>query len=332
MEDLILIDNRNIYDPSLNLALEEYAVRRLEMRHGYLLLYENDPSVVVGRHQNVIEEVNLKKAYENNIPVYRRISGGGTVVHDRGNLNFSFLARHTLKDFNNYRKFLTPVVELLRESGIPVEINQRNNLIVNGMKISGNAQFSSRGNMISHGTLLYDADLERIRKLLRLNPAIRVQSRSSKSVPDVITNVRRYLNHALKLNDFKDKLIERLCGPSPQRYRFSEDDWRQIRKLADERYRRWTWNFGQSPPCDIKTDWQEGNEYVTVRLKIENGRIKEVNLDSNFLSRTDRVLILATLSERPYDYPTLQNLFGTMARQNPASSDLHRIPWFDMFF
>ncbi|MEJ2543470.1 MAG: lipoate--protein ligase family protein [Calditrichaceae bacterium] len=134
------IDNNSNIDPWLNLALEEYAVRHLDRNNDYLLLYVNDPSIIIGKHQNVLEEVNQIKAGESEIPIIRRISGGGTVYHDSGNLNFSVVTNQTLKNFNKYLNFLKPILEVLSDLRLEPSLNERNNILINGKKISGNAQ------------------------------------------------------------------------------------------------------------------------------------------------------------------------------------------------
>jgi len=151
---MYLIKTPPTTNPYLNIAIEEYAVRNLDMSHDYLFIYSNAPSVVIGKNQNPFMEVNLPFLKTNNIKLARRISGGGAVYHEPGNLNFCYITESTKENFNNYKKFLNPIIEYLNSLGIPAVINQRNDIEVEGLKISGNAQFTSRNRMLSHGTLL----------------------------------------------------------------------------------------------------------------------------------------------------------------------------------
>ena len=157
---LKLIDNNNVTDPCINLSLEEFCVRNLDMKDDYLLFYINEPSIIIGKHQNTIEEINMKYVKDNNINVVRRISGGGTVYHDKGNLNFSFMTRHSQKSIHNFKLFTDPVIRVLNQLGVKAILNGRNDITVEGRKISGNAQFTDTRSMFSHGTLLFDSDIE----------------------------------------------------------------------------------------------------------------------------------------------------------------------------
>ncbi|MBK7159525.1 MAG: lipoate--protein ligase, partial [Ignavibacteria bacterium] len=150
---LRLIENNNITDPFINLSLEEYCVRKLDMKDDYLLFYINEPSIIIGKHQNTIEEINAKYVNENNINVVRRISGGGTVYHDKGNLNFSFMTKHSQKSIHNFKLFTDPVIKVLNQMGVNAKLNGRNDITVEERKISGNAQFTDTKSMFSHGTL-----------------------------------------------------------------------------------------------------------------------------------------------------------------------------------
>ncbi|MBD3224312.1 MAG: lipoate--protein ligase, partial [Caldithrix sp.] len=245
MDPLIYIDNHDQTNPYLNLALEEYAVRHLDVsRHAYLFLYVNDPCVVVGKHQNVLEEVNLKTAAQYHIPVIRRISGGGAVYHDQGNLNFSYITRHTLKDFNNYRKFLQPIIEVLESYGLHIDITERNNLHVDGNKVSGNAQFSSREHMLSHGTLLVDSDISSMQALLKTSLSQRFHSRSTKSISSTVTNLADHTALPFSIPGLKNDLIKVLCGSNPAYHTFSEPELQTIRSWAINRYQSWAWNYG----------------------------------------------------------------------------------------
>lgn len=161
-ENLFVIENNKIDDPRMNLALEEYALRHLDLTHTYLLLYINRPSVIVGRNQNPFQEINSEYIAERGISVVRRLSGGGAVYHDLGNLNYSFITRYDRGDLNNFKKFTAPVIAALRRMGVPAELNPRNDIVANGKKISGTAQYANGKGILTHGTLLFDARLDAV--------------------------------------------------------------------------------------------------------------------------------------------------------------------------
>src|SRR5699024_9852101 len=156
------IDNKGITDPYINLAIEEYALQNFGEEDTYLLFYINAPSIIIGRNQNTVEEVNTDYVDDNHIKVVRRLSGGGAVYHDEGNLNFSFITKDDGDSFHNFAKFTEPVVQALNKIGVPAELVGRNDLQIEGRKFSGNAQFSTKGRMFSHGTLMLDSEIEHI--------------------------------------------------------------------------------------------------------------------------------------------------------------------------
>lgn len=164
---MLFIDNKGITDPRINLAIEEYALKNLDINETYLLFYINEPSIIIGKNQNTIEEINTKYVEENGIHIVRRLSGGGAVYHDLGNLNFSFITKDDGDSFHNFLKFTEPVTAALKNLGVNAELSGRNDIVVEGRKISGNAQFSTKGRMFSHGTLLFDSEIESVVSALK---------------------------------------------------------------------------------------------------------------------------------------------------------------------
>src|SRR5688500_457223 len=176
---MLFVDNRGITDARVNLALEEYVFRNKPSDDDVLLFYVNAPSVIIGRNQNTIEEIDPDVVAARNIQVVRRISGGGAVYHDLGNLNFSFMTPKVIGRFNRYDEFTRPVTDVLRELGVPAELGGRNDILAGGRKISGNAQFARPDRMFSHGTLLFDSNLDDVTAALRPKPG-KVESKGVK--------------------------------------------------------------------------------------------------------------------------------------------------------
>ncbi len=284
---MIYIDNRNFTDPHLNLALEEYVLRHPEMTGDYLLLYVNDPVVIIGKHQNPWEEANLPFLREQNIPLLRRISGGGAVYHDPGNLNFSFITQYRKSRFNKYREFTRPMIETLRELGVPAELNSRNDIVIGERKISGNAQFTSKNRMLSHGTLLFNTNLENLRTALKTEHRD-IESKSIKSVRSRVTNIREHLPQPISLPDFKGRLLKHIfrdAGTIPV-HRFSEEEWEQITRLAEEKYRRWEWNFGEGPAFRLHRSLRVKGKELLIDVLGEKGHIGDVQFSGNLLPAT----------------------------------------------
>jgi len=296
------LDNGNIHDASLNLALEEYALRRLPDDDDYLLFYVNAPSVIIGRNQITAEEINEAYVREKGIQVVRRLSGGGAVYHDLGNLNFSFITRDDSSSFHNFRKFTEPVVAALRKLGVEAELSGRNDIQVGERKISGNAQFAVKGRMFSHGTLLFNSEPEAIVAALKPNPA-KFESKATKSVRSRVANISEFLAAPMTMDEFKRYLLESIFEGKPiPRYELSEDDWAAVRRLADERYRSWDWNYGRSPAFNVRNVGRiEGAGTYDVRLFVENGVIREANVYGDFFGTGDAQEATAKLTGVRYE-------------------------------
>ena len=269
---MILVNNQSIHDPRINLALEEFVLRNRK-EGNYLILYINEPSVIIGKHQNVLEEVDSRFVEEQDIPVIRRISGGGAVYHDRGNLNFSLITDYTPDRHNNYRPFLVPIISALREVGVEARLNNRNSLVLNdGRKFSGNAQFATRGRMLSHGTLLFDADLEALSTAL-LPDSFSLESRAVQSIRSRVVNISSVLDLPLSIEEFQRHIMQGLVPDKPDVEELSEKEWEQVKKLASTKYDSWEWNVGRSPQYTVVYETAEG---MVLRLSIKDGIVVRV--------------------------------------------------------
>ncbi|HET8654245.1 MAG TPA: lipoate--protein ligase [Longimicrobiaceae bacterium] len=275
------VDNRGTTDAATNLALEEWVLRHAPADESHLLLYVNAPSVVIGRNQNPAEEVNGPYVREHGIQVVRRMSGGGAVYHDLGNLNFSFQAPYAPERFNRYEEFTRPVIEVLRELGVPAELNARNDIVVGDRKISGNAQSMAAGRMFSHGTVLFCSDLDRVSEALRVSPTGRIESKSVKSVRSRVANVRDFLREPITIEEFRSRIVERALGSrgAPPTLELTEADWAGVRELRARKYATWEWNYGESPAFVVERRTRTASGEVGVRVSVSRrGRIEELHV------------------------------------------------------
>ena len=189
---MLFVDNKGITDPRMNLAIEEYILRHLDINQTYLLFYINEPSIIIGKNQNTLEEINTDFVEKNGIHVVRRLSGGGAVYHDLGNLNFSFITKDDGESFHNFKKFTEPVIRALRSMGVPAELSGRNDILVQGRKISGNAQFATKGRMFSHGTLMFDSNIDNVVAALNVKKD-KIESKGIKSIRSRVANIAEFL-------------------------------------------------------------------------------------------------------------------------------------------
>ncbi|MRG27456.1 lipoate--protein ligase [Laceyella tengchongensis] len=305
---MLFIDNRNITDPRINLAIEEYALKHLDIEETYLLFYINEPSIIIGKHQNTVEEINVDYVREKGIHVVRRLSGGGAVYHDLGNLNFSFITKDDGKSFANFRKFTEPVISALESLNIKAELSGRNDILVDGKKVSGNAQFSTRGRMFSHGTLMFNVNIEEVVKALQVKKE-KIESKGIKSVRSRVANLVDYLAEPMSIQDFRQVLLTHIfAGKQPvPKVELTAADWAEIEKIADQRYRNWDWNFGESPEFNVQHSKRFPIGSIDIRLDVgEKGVIRQCKIYGDFFGVGDVADIEQRLAGVRYDRDAIE--------------------------
>ncbi len=273
-------------DAYYNLAAEEYVFTSLDREQDYLLLWQNQNAVVVGKHQNTIEEINTAYVKEHGVQVVRRLSGGGAVYHDLGNLNYSFIVNAPMGVYN-FRELCQPVADTLIRLGVNVEFSGRNDLVIDGKKISGNAQFIRGGRILHHGTLLFHSDLDRISKVLAVKDD-KITSKGIKSVRSRVTNICEYLP-GITVDAFQSHLEETLLSRNLTVYEFSKSDLAGISALRNSKYATWEWNYGYSPEYDIKKDRRLANGDLSLYIKVQKGVIQTIRIRGNFFGNVEEI-------------------------------------------
>ncbi|WP_163101675.1 lipoate--protein ligase [Peribacillus alkalitolerans] len=305
---MLFIDNKGITDPQINLAIEEYALKNLDIDETYLLFYINEPSIIIGKNQNTIEEINTDYVEENGIKVVRRLSGGGAVYHDLGNLNFSFITKDDGESFHNFRKFTEPVVQALAKLGVSAELSGRNDILAEGRKISGNAQFSTKGRMFSHGTLLFDSEIDAVVSALKVKKD-KIESKGIKSIRSRVANISEFLKEPISIETFRSLLLESIFDgkENVSQYVLNEEDWENIHQLSKERYQNWDWNYGQSPRFNIQQSHRFPVGQIDIRLDVNKGMIENCKIFGDFFGVGDVAEIEARLVGKRYDKSALKD-------------------------
>jgi lipoate---protein ligase len=281
------IDNKGITDPRINLAIEEYALKNLDINETYLLFYINEPSIIIGKNQNTIEEINTEYVEAQKLHVVRRLSGGGAVYHDLGNLNFSFITKDDGESFHNFQKFTEPVIKALHKLGVNAELSGRNDIEAEGRKISGNAQFSTKGRMFSHGTLLFDSEIENVVSALKVRKD-KIESKGIKSIRSRVANISEFLEEKITITDFRSMLLRYIFDENEvEEYVLTEEDWKNINELSEQRYQNWEWNYGRSPKFNLQHSHRFPVGSIDIRLEVNKGVIENCKIYGDFFGVGD---------------------------------------------
>lgn len=303
---MIFVDNENITDPRINLAIEEYLLRNLKVEQDILLFYINEPSIIIGRNQNTLEEINLPYVEKHQLHVVRRLSGGGAVYHDLGNLNFSFINNSGMENLHNFQKFTAPVIKVLNEMGIPARLGGRNDILVEDRKISGNAQYCSGNRLVSHGTLLFKSDLSKVAEALNVKMS-KIESKGIKSVRSRVANISEGLDNTMDVLEFRSLIKDGILSQSGnEQYFLNTEDWVEIEKLADERYRQWDWNYGRSPAFNIQHTKRFPIGEIDARIDVKDGVIKTIRIFGDFLGLSDVNVVEQRLTNVRYKRDCLE--------------------------
>ena len=286
--------------PQFNLALEEYTINYLDPSHPYVIIWQNEPTVVIGRNQNTLAEVNMKYVRENNIHVVRRLSGGGAVYHDLGNLNFTFIVDGEKGVVSNFEFFTRPVVRALQSLGIKAEFSGRNDITIDGKKFSGNAQYWAKNRLLHHGTILFNSDLTVVQEALNVK-ADKLQSKGVKSVRSRVTNIYPYLKTPITIEEFKEVLLkfmqEEQTGPD---IILTPEQIAEVERIKAERYDKWEWNFGESPECEIIKEQRFAGGKLELHFNIISGLIQDMKIFGDFFGTLPIDELAERLNGTPY--------------------------------
>jgi lipoate-protein ligase A len=296
-------------NPHHNLALEQLVFEKLGGENDCFMLWQNNNSIIIGRHQNTLEEIDSDFVKENNITVARRLSGGGAVYHDMGNLNFTFITAADKQKGLDFSAFCEPIRKALSYFGVPVELSGRNDMTVEGKKFSGNAQYLKDGKVMHHGTILYDSDLQVLSHALKPS-SDKIESRGIKSVKSRVTNIRPYMKTDMPVSGFWAALKNYFFEAFDMReFTLAGEHIAEVEKLRESIYSQWSWNYGNSPPYSVhKTRRIEGCGKIEILLDVEKeGIIRNVAFYGDFFGNRELSELGETLVGHHLEYNEIKN-------------------------
>jgi lipoate-protein ligase A len=299
---MLLYRNSNT-EPSLNLALEEWLLQ--EAVEDCFMLWRNRPSIIVGRNQNTVAEINREYVEANKIPVVRRLSGGGAVYHDLGNLNYTFIVNGTKNRFD-FRHFAEPVIAVLRQLGAKAEYSGRNDMIIEGKKFSGNAQYIQGNKVLHHGTLLFQSDLTILEKALNVSPD-KYQSKGVKSVASRVTNIAPHLSAPCNVEGFMEALFSHMKNtfPGATFADLTESEYNGAGNLVNSRYGNREWNFGRSFAYNFRNSMRFPGGHIECQILVDSGKIKAIKIYGDFFGVKPVEDLELTLTGVQHDYEAI---------------------------
>ncbi|HRZ43180.1 MAG TPA: lipoate--protein ligase [Bacteroidales bacterium] len=294
-------------DPAFNLAAEEYVLKNFTDE--VFMLWRNDNAIIVGKHQNTLAEINLDYVKEKHIKVIRRLSGGGAVFHDLGNINFTFIMNGEGEKLIDFHKYTLPILEVMQKLGIPAKFEGRNDLTIDGKKFSGNAEHVYRNRVLHHGTLLFSAVMQNLTAALNARPE-KFDDKGVKSVRSRVTNISEHLKEPMDVMEFAQRVMDHIreMYPDAIAYAYTPQDIEAIENLKKEKYDTWEWNFGYSPVYNFSHFHKTEGGFIEVAMQVDKGIIAAVKFSGDFFNKSDVSEFEQMLTGRKHDQEQIREL------------------------
>ena len=286
----------NTNDTAFNIALEEYCFKNLRDQDEIFLLWINKPSIIVGKYQNTIEEINTEYTREHGINVVRRISGGGAVYHDLNNLNYTIISNKDKgKEGFDFKEFSKPIIDTLAELGVKAEFTGRNDLEIDGQKFCGNAQAYIKDRVMHHGCLLFNVEFSALANALKVSKD-KIESKGVKSVRARVTNILPHLKEPITVNEFAEKILGYMKkhNPNMTEYHFSKEEIEKIKERAEYK-RSWEWNYGESPEYNISRSHRFPKGKIEIFANVINSKITSIKFYGDFFGKNEELTDIENL-------------------------------------
>jgi len=271
------------------------------------MLWQNDNTIVIGRHQNTAAEINQEYVDNHRVNVVRRLTGGGAVFHDTGNLNFTFIQNvESGKKEIDFLKYLQPIVNALQSLGVPVAFSGRNDLVINGQKISGNAMTFFGNRVLEHGTLLFSSQMSDLANALKADPD-KFIDKAVKSVRSRVTNISDHLPHPMTVLEFRDYLMDYIMKDNQLSgiQNLTKEEEAIVNRLMEEKYQTWEWNYGKSPEYSMNKKIRTKGGTVQVIADIRDGHLRDLQFYGDFFGEKDPQELINQLIGLRLDKATL---------------------------
>lgn len=302
-------------NPYYNMAFDEYCLEMLKVDEPVFYLWQNRPAVIVGFNQEVNTEVNLDYLQKNDIALVRRVTGGGAVYHDLGNLNYTIVGRSEDLE-RDYPEYAALMMKALQKLGVPATLSGRNDILVDGKKVSGFAKRVCKNRLMVHGTLMYNVDLDVLTKVLHPS-ATKLQSKGIASVRSRVTNLCDYLPNLSDIQQFSHRLEEVLSNHyADSEYILSEEELNRVQQLTDEKFARWEWNYGRSPKATLTHSARLACGTVEVHLTLAENRISSCRFGGDFLGNLPVTEVENSLKGVKYEYNSMYTCFSRLGIGN----------------
>lgn len=301
-------------DAKFNFALEKYAMEELNLGSSYFLFWRTTPTLMIGRYQNTLAEINMAYARANNVNIVRRITGGGTIYTDPNGWQFSFIVRNPGDHRIEFSHFTKPILDALHSLGVDAQFSGRNDLTIDGKKFSGNAQYVRRDVVLHHGSLLFDTDLDALVRALNVADE-KIIAKGIQSVRQRVTNIADYLPEKIKSLAFRDVMLSYLLRDM-ETYTLTERDIRRIIEIREAVFDQWSWNFGHDPQFNVTREGRFAGGKLTAHIFVENGCIKDIHFYGDFFAKEGLEHLASSLAGCRYEPSAIREALERLHAQN----------------